>query len=250
MSLKLAGKVAIVTGASKGIGAGIAKSLAAAGAAVTVNYASSREGADAVVNEIKGAGGKAIAVQGSVTSTEDIERLFADTVAAFGPVDIVVNNAGVYAFAPIEEVTADDFNRQFGTNVLGPLLTTKEAVKHFPAAGGSIINISSVVSDSPGPNGSVYSATKGALNTLTKALAIELAARNIRVNTVSPGLTETEGIQTAGIKGSDFEATILASTPLARIGTPDDIARVVTFLASDDAAWVTGDKINASGGLR
>ena len=250
MSLKLAGKVAIVTGASKGIGAGIAKSLAAAGAAVAVNYASSREGADAVVNEITAAGGKAIAIQGSVTSTEDIQRIFKETVAAFGPVDIVVNNAGVYAFAPIEEVTAEDFNRQFGTNVLGPILTTQEAVKHFPAAGGSIINISSVVSDSPGPNGSVYSATKGALNTLTKALAIELAARNIRVNTVSPGLTETEGIHTAGIKGSDFEATILASTPLARIGTPDDIARVVTFLASDDAAWVTGDKINASGGLR
>ena len=250
MSLKLAGKVAIVTGASKGIGAGIAKSLAAAGAAVTVNYASSREGADAVVNEITAAGGKAIAIQGSVTSTEDIQRIFKETVAAFGPVDVVVNNAGVYAFAPIEEVTAEDFNRQFGTNVLGPILTTQEAVKHFPAAGGSIINISSVVSDSPGPNGSVYSATKGALNTLTKALAIELAARNIRVNTVSPGLTETEGIHAAGIKGSDFEATILASTPLARIGTPDDIARVVTFLASDDAAWVTGDKINASGGLR
>jgi len=250
MSLKLAGKVAIVTGASKGIGAGIAKSLAAAGAAVTVNYASSREGADAVVNEITAAGGKAIAIQGSVTSTEDIQRIFKETVAAFGPVDVVVNNAGVYAFAPIEEVTAEDFNRQFGTNVLGPILTTQEAVKHFPAAGGSIINISSVVSDSPGPNGSVYSATKGALNTLTKALAIELAARNIRVNTVSPGLTETEGIHTAGIKGSDFEATILASTPLARIGTPDDIARVVTFLASNDAAWVTGDKINASGGLR
>ena len=250
MSLKLEGKVAIVTGASKGIGAGIAKSLAAAGAAVTVNYASSREGADAVVNEIKGAGGKAIAVQGSVTSTEDVQRLFAETVAAFGPVDIVVNNAGVYAFAPVEEVTAEDFNRQFSTNVLGPILTTQEALKHFPAGGGSIVNISSVVSDSPGPNGSVYSATKGALNTLTKALAIELAARNIRVNTVSPGLTETEGITTAGIKGSDFEASILATTPLGRIGQPDDIARAVTFLASDDASWITGDKINASGGLR
>lgn len=249
MSLKLEGKVAIVTGASKGIGAGIARSLAAAGAAVTVNYASSREGADVVVNEIKAAGGKAVALHGSVADAADVKRLFDETVAAFGHVDIVVNNAGVFQFDAVEAVTADEFNRQFSINVLGPILTTQEALKHFPESGGNIINISSVVSITPGPNSSVYSATKGAVDTLTRALAAELAPRNIRVNVVAPGFTETEGTVTAGISGSDFERTIIANTPLARAGQPDDIAKVVTFLASDDAAWLTGERISASGGL-
>ena len=249
MSLKLAGKVAIVTGASKGIGAGIARSLAAAGAAVTVNYASSREGADVVVNEIKAAGGNAVAVHGSVADAADVKRIFDETVAAFGHVDIVVNNAGVFQFDAVEAVTADEFNRQFSINVLGPILTTQEALKHFPESGGNIINISSVVSITPGPNSSVYSSTKGAVDTLTRALAAELAPRNIRVNVVAPGFTETEGTVTAGISGSDFERTIVANTPLARAGQPDDIAKVVTFLASDDAAWLTGERISASGGL-
>jgi len=249
MSLKLAGKVAIVTGASKGIGAGIARSLAAAGAAVTVNYASSREGADVVVNEIKAKGGNAVAVHGSVANAADVKRIFDETVAAFGHVDIVVNNAGVFQFDAVEAVTADEFNRQFSINVLGPILTTQEALKHFPESGGNIINISSVVSITPGPNSSVYSSTKGAVDTLTKALALELAPRNIRVNVVAPGFTETEGTVTAGILGSDFERTIVANTPLARAGQPDDIAKVVTFLASDDAAWLTGERISASGGL-
>lgn len=250
MSLKLEGKVAVVTGASKGIGAGIAKSLAKAGAKVVVNYASDKAGADNAVAEIEAAGGKAIAVQGSVTSTEDITRIFSRAKEAFGGVDIVVNNAGIYKFVPVEEVDAEEFNRQFGTNVLGPLLTTREAVKHFPASGGSIVNISSVVAVSPTAGSSIYSSTKGALDTLTRALAAELAPKNIRVNTVSPGLTETEGVHTAGILGSEFENAIIATTPLGRLGQPDDIARVVTFLASDDAAWVTGERINAAGGLR
>ena len=249
MSLILKGKVAIVTGASKGIGAGIAKSLAAAGAAVAVNYASSREGADKVVAQITSDGGRALAVQGSVSNADDVARIFNETKDAFGPIDIVVNNAGVYKFDPVEDITLEEFNHQFAINVYGPILTTQEALKHFPSSGGNIINISSVVSVSPGPNSAIYSSTKGALDTLSRELAIELAPRNIRVNVVAPGLTETEGTETAGIKGSDFESTIIANTPLRRAGQPDDIARVVTFLASDDSAWLTGERISASGGL-
>jgi len=249
MSSGITGKVAIVTGASKGIGAGIAKSLAAAGAAVAVNYASSREGADKVVAQITSDGGRAIAVQGSVSNADDVKRIFNETKEAFGKVDIVVNNAGVYKFDAVEDITLEEFNNQFSINVYGPILTTQEALKHFPESGGNIINISSVVSVSPGPNSAIYSSTKGALDTLTRELAIELAPRNIRVNVVAPGLTETEGVETAGIKGSDFEKSIIASTPLARAGQPDDIARVVTFLASDDSAWLTGERISASGGL-
>ncbi|TRW27395.1 glucose 1-dehydrogenase [Flavobacterium zepuense] len=249
MSSGITGKVAIVTGASKGIGAGIAKSLAAAGAAVAVNYASSREGADKVVAQITSDGGRAIAVQGSVSNADEVKRIFNETKEAFGKVDIVVNNAGVYKFDAVEDITLEEFNNQFSINVYGPILTTQEALKHFPESGGNIINISSVVSVSPGPNSAIYSSTKGALDTLTRELAIELAPRNIRVNVVAPGLTETEGVETAGIKGTDFEKSIIANTPLARAGQPDDIARVVTFLASDDSAWLTGERISASGGL-
>jgi len=250
MSLNLNGKVAIVTGASKGIGAAIAKSLASAGASIAVNYASSSEGANKVVSQIIADGGKAFAVKGSVDNSSDVENIFNETVKTLGRVDIVVNNAGVYAFAPVGDITKDEYDRQFNINVFGPILTTQQAVKHFPETGGSIINISSVVSNSPGENMGVYAATKGALDTLTKAFAIELAPKKIRVNTVAPGYTATEGTVTAGIAGSEFEGNLIASTPLARAGQPDDIARVVTFLASDDAAWLTGERISASGGLR
>ena len=249
MSLKLEGKVAIVTGASKGIGAGIAKDLANAGAKVAVNYASDKAGADKTVSEITANGGQAIAVQGSVTSTEDIARIFGQAKEAFGNIDIVVNNAGIYKFDAVQDVTAEEFDRQFHTNVLGPILTTGEALKHFPETGGSIINISSVIATSPSPNAAVYAATKGALDTLTKTLALELAPKKIRVNTVSPGITETEGTHTAGVIGSEFEAQLVATTPLGRLGQPQDIAGIVTFLASDDAGWITGQRVNASGGL-
>jgi len=250
MSLRLDGKVAIVTGASKGIGAGIAKSLAAAGAAVAVNYSSSKEGADKVVSQIISDGGRAFAVQGSVTSTDDLQRVFGETIEHYGQLDILVNNAGVYAFSPLDQIEEADFNNQFGINVLGTLLSTKEALKHFNGAGGSVINISSVISTGPMADSSIYSATKGAVDTLTKALAIELAPRGIRVNALSPGMTETEGTETAGIAGSDLEKHIVASTPLGRLGQPEDIARVATFLASEDAGWLTGQIIVASGGLR
>jgi len=249
MILKLEGKVAIVTGASKGIGAGIAKDLANAGAKVAVNYASDKAGADKTVSEITSKGGHAIAVQGSVTSTEDIARIFTQAKEAFGNIDIVVNNAGIYKFDAVQDVTTEEFNRQFHTNVLGPIFTTAEALKHFPETGGSIINISSVIATSPSPNAAVYASTKGALDTLTKTLALELAPKKIRVNTVSPGITETEGTHTAGVIGSDFEAQLVATTPLGRLGQPEDIAGIVTFLASDDAGWITGQRVNASGGL-
>lgn len=249
MSSVLKGKVAIVTGASKGIGAGIAKSLAAAGAAVAVNYASSREGADKVVSQIVADGGRAFAVQGNAGNANDVKRIFAATKEAYGQVDIVVNNAGIYKFDPIEQVTEAEFTAEFTTNVWGPILTTQEALNYFPATGGSIINISSVAATSPSANTSVYSSTKGALDTLTKALAVELAPRNIRVNVVAPGPVETEGFVSTGVKGSDFEKGMIAATPLGRIGQPDDIARVVTFLASEDSAWLTGERIGASGGL-
>ncbi len=247
---ELTGKVAIVTGASKGIGAAIAKGLGAAGAAVVVNYASSKEGAQRVVAEIAGKGGKALAVQGDVAKAADVQRLFAETKKAFGAPDVLVNNAGIYAFDPLENVTEDEFHREFNTNVLGPILTIQEAVKHFGPDGGSVINISSVASTSAPANSVVYSATKGAVDTIARVLAKELGARKIRVNTIAPGGVETEGTRSSGIIGSDFAKQIVADTPLGRFGQPEDIARVAVFLASDDARWLTGERITASGGLR
>ncbi len=247
---KLQGKVAVVTGASKGIGAGIAKEYAAEGASVVVNYASSREGADKVVAEITAKGGKAIAVGGNVSKSADVKALFEAAHKAFGGVDILVNNAGVYKFAPIEDVTEEDYRWHFDINVLGPLLTIKEALKYFPAKGGAIINVSSVAAYSPTPTASVYSGTKGALDTIGLVLAHELGGRNIRVNSLNPGLVETEGVHTIGVLGSDFEKQIVATTPLKRVGQPEDIAKVAVFLASDDAGWITGERIAASGGQR
>src|SRR5712671_1762973 len=247
---ELTGKVAIVTGASKGIGAGIAKGLAEAGAAVVVNYASSRAGADRVVSEIVDQGGRAIAVQGDVARAADVGRLFEETRKAFGSLDVLVNNAGVFQFEPLETVTEDEFHREFNTNVLGPILTIQEALKHFGPEGGSVINISSVVSTAAVPNSVVYSATKGAVDSIARVLGTELAARKIRVNTIAPGGVETEGSHSLGMIGSDFEKQIVADTPMGRLGQPDDIARVAVFLASDNARWLTGERIAASGGLR
>lgn len=247
---KLSGKVAIVTGASKGIGAAIAKEYAAQGAAVVVNYATSKEDADKVVKEIVALDGKAIAVQGSVAKADDVKRIFDETKKVFGKLDILVNNAGIYKFGLIDEVTEDAFHRQFDTNVLGILLSTREAVKHFSSDGGSIINVSSVVSTSPMPGTAIYAATKGAVDTLTIGLARELAARKIRVNNIAPGGVHTEGSVTLGMIGSDMEKNIVAQTPLGRIGQPQDIAKIAVFLASDDSGWVTGERIQGSGGLR
>jgi 3-oxoacyl-[acyl-carrier protein] reductase len=246
--MKLTGKVAVVTGASKGIGAAIAKRLAADGASVVVNYASSREGAEKVVNEITQAGGKAVAVRASVAHEADIDTLFAETRKTFGKLDILINNAGVYSFAPLEEITATEYGRLYDTNVLGLLLTTKAALPLFPPEGGSVVNISSVVSTLAPATASVYSSTKGAVDTITKALAKELGPRNIRVNSINPGFVVTEGTHTAGIAGGDFERGAVASTPLGRAGQPDDIAPPVSFLASDDARWITGENIFVSGG--
>jgi 3-oxoacyl-[acyl-carrier protein] reductase len=245
---KLKGKVAVVTGASKGIGAAIAKQLAADGASVVVNYSTSREGAEKVVTEITEAGGKAIAVGGSVAKQSEIDSLFAQTQKAYGKVDILVNNAGVYSFASLEDVTGDEYKRLYDTNVLGLLLTTKAALPHFPAAGGSVINISSVVSSLAPASTSLYASTKGAVDTITKSLAKELGPRGIRVNAINPGLVITEGTHSAGIAGSDFEAGAIASTPLGRAGQPEDIAPPVAFLASDDSRWITGETIFVSGG--
>jgi 3-oxoacyl-[acyl-carrier protein] reductase len=246
----LKGKVAVVTGGSKGIGAAIAKALSAAGAAVVVNYASSKTDAEHVVAAIAAKGGKAIAVKGDVAKPADVERLFDETKKAFGRLDVLVNNAGVYKYVPIEQTTADEFNRQFNTNVLGTLLAIKEAVKHFGPNGGSIINMSSVVSLKPVATAAIYSATKSAVDAITRALAVELGPRKIRVNAIAPGLTETEGTHDAGMIGSDFQKASLATIPLGRLGQPDDIARVAVFLASDDAGWITGERIPASGGSR
>jgi 3-oxoacyl-[acyl-carrier protein] reductase len=245
---KLKGKVAVVTGASKGIGAAIAKQLAADGASVVVNYSTSREGAEKVVTEITEAGGKAIAVGGSVAKQSEIDSLFAATQKAYGKVDILVNNAGVYSFASLEDVTGEEYKRLYDTNVLGLLLTTKAALPHFPAAGGSVINISSVVSSLAPASTSLYASTKGAVDTITKSLAKELGPRGIRVNAINPGLVITEGTHSAGIAGSDFEAGAIASTPLGRAGQPEDIAPPVAFLASDDSRWITGETIFVSGG--
>jgi 3-oxoacyl-[acyl-carrier protein] reductase len=247
---KLAGKVAVVTGASKGIGASIAKHLAAEGAAVVVNYASSKSGADKVVKEIVAQGGKAVAVQADVAKKTDIKRLFAKTKKAFGHLDILVNNAGVYEFLPLENVTEEHFHKQFNVNVLGPVLMTQEAVKHFGSEGGSVINLSSIASTSAPPGGSIYSATKGAVDTLTKSLAKELGPRKIRVNAINPGMIETEGVHAAGIIGSDFHKQAEAQTPLGRIGQPQDIATVAVFLASADSAWITGETLQTAGGYR
>jgi 3-oxoacyl-[acyl-carrier protein] reductase len=246
---KLSGKVAVVTGASKGIGAGIAKALAAEGAAVVVNYASSREGADKVVAEITGSGGKAIAVGGDVAKAADVKSLFDATQKAFGKVDVLVNNAGVYKFAPIEDFSEADYRWHYDINVLGPLLTIQEALKHFPAEGGSIINVSSVAAFSPTPTAAVYSGTKGALDTITQVLAVELGQRKIRVNSLNPGGVETEGTHRIGVIGSEFEKDIVRRTPLGRLGQPDDIAKVAVFLAADDSSWMTGERVTASGGL-
>ena len=246
----LKGKVAIVTGASKGIGAGIAKGLAAAGAAVVVNYASSREGADRVVAEITGKGGKAIAVQGDVSSAADVKRLFEQTKASFGALDVLVNNAGVYQFEPLEKVTEEEFHREFNTNVLGTLLTIQQALKYFGPHGGSVINISSIASLNPTPDSVVYAATKSAVDSITRGLAKEFGPRQIRVNAIAPGGTASEGLASAGILGTDVEKQVVGMTPLGRFGQPEDIAKVAVFLASDDSAWLTGERITASGGWR
>lgn len=252
MSEKLKGKVAVVTGASKGIGASIALHMAAEGAAVVVNYSSSKEGADRVVKEITSKGGKAIAVQANVSKEADIKRLFEEAAKAFDHVDILVNNAGIYEFAPIENVTAEHFRKMFDINVLGLLLTSQEAVKHFGPGGGNIVNISSVVATLAPPNASVYSATKASVDAVTKSLAKELGPRKIRVNSINPGMVETEGTTSAGItaKENDFRKQIEAQTPLGRIGQPQDIAPAAVFLASSDASWITGETLYIAGGFR
>lgn len=248
---KLAGKTAIVTGASKGIGASIAKHLAAAGASVAVNYASSKAGADKVVAEIIAAGGKAFAVAGDVSKPEDITRLLAETKSAFGGrLDILVNNAGVYDFAALEAVTTEHYHRQFNINVLGLILTTQAALPLFPASGGSVINISSLVSKSALPGTVVYSATKAAVDSITRVLSIELGAKKIRVNSINPGMVETEGVHATGMADGDLRKKIEAETPLGRIGQPDDIADPVVFLASDDSRWINGETIYVAGGMR
>jgi 3-oxoacyl-[acyl-carrier protein] reductase len=247
---KLAGKVAVVTGASKGIGASIAEHLAAEGASVVVNYASSKSGADAVVKRITGKGGKAIAAQADVSKPQDITRLFAETKAAYGTLDILVNNAGIYEFAPLESVTAEHFHKQFNLNVLGLLLTTQEAVKLIGAEGGSIINISSIVGPMPVQSASVYSATKAAVDALTVALSKELGPKKIRVNSLNPGMVETEGLHSAGFAESDFRKMVESQTPLGRIAQPEDISRAAVFFASEDAGWVTGQTLILAGGQR
>ncbi len=247
---KLKNKVAVVTGASKGIGAGIAKALAAEGASVVVNYSSSKAGADKVVAEIKAAGGEALAVQADVSKQADIASLFAATKKAYGKLDVLVNNAGVYEFGPIEAITEESFHKQFNLNVLGLILTTQEAVKHFNGDGGSIINIGSAISSLNPPNASVYLATKGAVDAVTRGLSKEFGQRKIRVNSINPGVVVTEGFEAAGFSGGDFEKEAVKQTPLGRTGQPDDIAPVAVFLASSDSGWMTGETLLASGGLR
>jgi 3-oxoacyl-[acyl-carrier protein] reductase len=251
MATKLQGKVAVVTGASKGIGAEIARRLAADGAAVVVNYSSSKEGADKVVADITKSGGRAVAIQANVARPEDVKRLFAETDKAFGgKLDVLVNNAGVYEFSPLAEVTPEHFHKQFDLNVLGLILATKEAAKRFAPEGGSVINISSVVSRAAPPTGSVYSATKAAVDAVTRSLSQELGARKIRVNSLNPGMVATEGTHGSGIVGGDFEKQYLAGAPLGRIGQPRDISGVASFLASADADWITGETFFVAGGYR
>ena len=247
---RLEGKIAVVTGASKGIGAAIAEHMAAEGASVVVNYASSKAGADAVVKRITQKEGKAVAVQADVSKAEDVQRLFAESKKAFGKLDILVNNAGLYEFLPLEMITAEHLHKQFNLNVLGLLLVTQEAVKHFGPTGGSIVNMSSVVASLAPPSGSVYSATKAAVNAITKSLAKELGPRNIRVNAINPGMVETEGTHSSGITESDFRKEVEAQTPLGRIGQPLDIAPAAVFLASQESAWITGETLYISGGNR
>ncbi len=247
---KLSNKVAVVTGASKGIGAGIAKGLAAEGAAVVVNYASSKEGADRVVAEIVKQGGKAIAVQGDVAKASDVQHIFGETKKAFGRLDVLVNNAGVYEFAPLENITEEQFHRLFNINVLGLILATQEAAKYFGAEGGTIINIGSTVSQLSPPMTAVYTATKGAVDAVTHVLAKELGPKKIRVNSINPGVVATEGSHAGGIIGSDFQKQLEAQTPLGRIAQPDDIAPIAVFLASAESGWLTGETLLASGGLR
>jgi len=247
---KLKDKVAIVTGASKGIGASIAKQLAEEGAAVVVNYASSKQGADSVVNEIISKGGKAIAVQADIAKPVEIDRLFAEAKKAFGKLDILVNNAGIYEFSPIEDVTEEHFHKHFNLNVLGLLFASRAAAKHFGPEGGSIINISSTASTFAPPNTSVYSATKGAVDTATRVLANELGSRNIRVNSINPGMVETEGVHAGGFAEGDFRKQLEALTPLGRIGQVEDIAPAAVFFASADSAWITGESLAIAGGLR
>lgn len=246
---KLVGKVAVVTGASKGIGAAIAKALAAEGAAVVVNYASSRGGADRIVAEINSDGGRAIALQANVARNEDIERLFAETEKAFGALDILINNAGIYETRPFGEITEDLFHRHFDLNVLGLILATQAAVKYFPKEGGCVVNVSSIVSTLSPAGNLVYNTTKSAVDGITRTLAKELGPRNIRVNSINPGPVETEGTHTAGLVGERFDS-YAAMTPLGRIGQPEDIAPVVVFLASRDAGWITGESLYITGGLR
>jgi len=250
MAKKLEGKVAVVTGASKGIGAEIAKHLAAEGAAVVVNYASSKSGADAVVGDITKKGGKAVAVQGDVAKQADVERLLAETKKAFGKLDILVNNAGVYEFSPLGEITTEQFRRLYDTNVLGLLSASREATKYFGKEGGSIINISSLVSTMGVPTAAAYSGTKGAVDSITRGLAKELGPNKIRVNSINPGMVITEGVKTAGFEGSDFQKDIESRTPLGRIGQPEDIAPAAVFFASQDSAWITGETLVIAGGLR
>lgn len=247
---KLSGKVAVVTGASKGIGAAIARQLAAEGAAVVVNYSSSKEGADRVVEEITCRGGRALALKANLSQRSDIEQLFGEVKRNLGPVDILVNNAGIYEFAPIGEITEEQFHKQFDVNVLGLISTTQAAVKQFNPAGGSIINISSVVSSAGFPGATVYSGTKGAVDAVTRSLAKELGPRGIRVNAINPGMVETEGARAAGISESYMRKQVEALTPLGRIGQPQDIASVVVFFASSDSAWITGETLRVAGGYR
>jgi 3-oxoacyl-[acyl-carrier protein] reductase len=250
MAKKLEGKVAVVTGASKGIGAEIAKHFAAEGASVVINYASSKSGADAVVNDIAKKGGKAVAVQGDVAKQADVERLLAETKKAFGKLDILVNNAGVYEFSPLGEITTEQFRRLYDTNVLGLLSASREATKYFGKEGGSIINISSLVSVMGVPTASAYSGTKGAVDSITRVLAKELGPNKIRVNSINPGMVITEGVKTAGFEGGDFQKDIESRTPLGRIGQPEDIAPAAVFFASQDSAWITGETLVIAGGLR
>jgi 3-oxoacyl-[acyl-carrier protein] reductase len=247
---KLQGKVAVVTGASKGIGAAIAKALGAAGASVVVNYASDKAGAEKAVADIKAKGGKAVAVQGDVSKAADVKRLFEETRKAYGKLDVLVNNAGVFKFAPLEQADEAEYQRQFGINVWGTIQATREALPLFGSEGGSVINISSVVSRMGIPGSAIYAGTKGALDTITQVLASELGSRKIRVNSINPGMVESEGTHAAGFIGGDFQKNIEAQAPLGRIGQPEDVAKVAVFLASDDAGWLTGERISASGGHR
>jgi len=250
VSGKLEGKAAVVTGASKGIGASIALHLGAEGAAVAVNYAADRQGADRVVSEITRKGGKAVAIQANVSRKADVERLFAEAKKAFGKIDILVNNAGVYEFSPLEEITEEHFHKHFDVNVLGLLLASKEAVRHFGAGGGSIINISSTATSITPPNTAVYTATKGAVDAITRTLAKELGSRRIRVNAINPGMIETEGLHAAGVMEGDLRQQVEAQTPLGGVGQPRQVAPVAVFLASPDSGWITGEVLRVAGGMR